>query len=124
MGKYYSVDLRERIVGYVQSGHSARTAARLFGVSAATAVRYAAAARVAGNVTPKPQGRPAGKYGKLVPHIDFLLETVQAAPDMTLQELTAALEAATGVSAHFTSIDRVLRRAGWSYKKRLDRRRA
>jgi transposase len=123
MGKFYSVDLRERVVGYVQSGHSARTAARIFGVSAATAVRYAAAARVAGDVTPKPQGRPAGKYGKLAPHIGLLLETVQAAPDMTLRELTAALEAATGVAVHFTSVDRALKRAGWSYKKRLDRRR-
>ena len=124
MGKFYSVDLRERIVGYVEAGHSARSAARVFGVSAATAVRYAAAARAGVDVTPKPQGRPAGKFGKLAPHIEFLLQTVRAAPDMTLQELTTALKEATGVEAHFSSVDRALTRAGWSYKKRLDRLRA
>ena len=124
MGKFYSVDLRERIVRYVEAGHSARSAARVFGVSAATAVRYAAAARARGDVRPKPQGRPAGKFGKLAPHIDFLLRTVRSAPDMTLAELTSALKEATGVQAHFSSVDRALTRAGWSYKKRLDRRRA
>jgi len=124
MGKYYSVDLRGRIVGYVESGHSARAAGRLFGVSAATAVRYATAARAEGSIAPKPQGRPAGKFGKLAPHIDFLLAAVRATPDMTLHELTAALKAERGVEAHHSSVDRALARAGWSYKKRLDRQRA
>ena len=40
MGKPYSLDLRERIVGYVEQGHSARAASRVFG--ACTAVRLAA----------------------------------------------------------------------------------
>ena len=31
MGKPYSLDLRERIAGYVREGHSARAAGRLFG---------------------------------------------------------------------------------------------
>ena len=60
MGKFYSMDLRERIVGHVRAGHSARAAARVFGVSPSMAIRYAAAARAGGDVTPKPQGRPAG----------------------------------------------------------------
>jgi transposase len=124
MGQYYSIDLRARIVGYVRAGHSARSAARLFGVSAATAVRYAALARSAEDIAPKPQGRPAGKFGKLAPHVDFLLATVRAAPDLTLHELAAALKAERGVETHHSSVDRALARAGWSYKKRLDRRRA
>ena len=124
MGKYYSLDLRQRIAGYVAAGHSARAAGRLFGVSAATAVRYASAARGEGGLAAKPQGRPAGKFGKLAPHIGFLLDTVRAAPDMTLHELTAELKAAKGIEVHHSSVDRALRRAGWSYKKRLDRRRA
>ena len=43
MGKPYSTDLRKRIVAYVEAGHSCRAAARLFAVSASTAVRLAAA---------------------------------------------------------------------------------
>ena len=90
MGRFYSIDLRERIIGYVRGGHSARSASRLSGVSAATAVRYAASARGDGGAAPKPQGRPAGKFGKLAPHLDFLLATVRAWPDLTLHELTMA----------------------------------
>ena len=65
MGKPYSLDLRERICAYVAEGNSARSAGRLFGVSAATAVRLAAQRREHGTAVPKPQGRPAGQFGKL-----------------------------------------------------------
>jgi transposase len=33
MPKPYSIDLRERVVGYVEAGHSRRAAAAHFGVS-------------------------------------------------------------------------------------------
>ena len=65
MGKPYSLHLRERIVGYVAEGH----AARVFGVSASTAVRWAAAYRRDGSIAAKPQGRTPGTKGKLVAHI-------------------------------------------------------
>ena len=42
MGKPYSLDLRHRICRYVAAGNSCRAAGRVFGVSAATAVRYVA----------------------------------------------------------------------------------
>ena len=54
MGKPYSLDLRERICAYVAEGNSARSAGRLFGVSAATAVRLAAKHREHGTAVPKP----------------------------------------------------------------------
>ena len=69
-----------------------RSWAHFFGVSAATAVRYPADHRQRGEVSPKPQGRPAGKFGKLTPHMNFLIEIVSAEPDITLQELANALE--------------------------------
>jgi transposase len=61
MGKPYSLDLRQRICGYVAAGNSCRAVGRIFGVSAATAVRYAADHRERGEVSPKPQGRPSKK---------------------------------------------------------------
>ena len=118
MGKPYSLDLRHRVVDYVLSGHSARAAGRVFGVSAATAVRFAADHRQRGTVEPKPQGRRAGTTGKLAPHMDFLVEVVQSDPDITLQELAGALEEARGVRVQLSSIHRALIRAGYSYKKR------
>ena len=118
MGKPYSLDLRERIVGYVQQGHSARAAAGLFGVSASTAVRLAAAQRRDGSVAPKAQGRAPGTTGKLAAHMDFLLDRVKSEPDITLQELADALSEARGVEVQLSSIHRALIRAGYSYKKR------
>jgi transposase len=121
MGKPYSTDLRERILAFVETGHSCRAAARVFGVSASTAVRLAAAQREHGNVRPKPQGRAPGTAGKLAGHRTFLLEVVRGEPDITLKELAGALLEAHGVKVQLSSLHRALRRAGTSYKKRTGR---
>jgi transposase len=121
MGKPYSLDLRERVCTYIAAGHSRRAAARIFGISAASAVRFAADQRDRGDVAPKPQGRPPGRYGKLAAHLDFLIDIVQAEPDITLRELSSALEETYGVSVQLSSIHRALERAGYSYKKRAHR---
>lgn len=119
MGKSYSLDLRERIVGYVDAGHSARAAGRVYGVSASTAVRLVSARRRTGSVAPMRQGRAPGTVGKLAPHMDFLIEVVQSDPDITLYELAGALQEVSGVQVNVSSIHRALVRAGYSYKKRV-----
>jgi transposase len=124
MGKPYSMDLRERIVAYVEVGHFCRAAARLFGVSASTAVRLLRARRTGEDVAPRRQGRAPGTAGKLAAHRAFLLEIVRAEPDITLKELAGALLEAHGVKVQLSSLHRALRRAGYSYKKRTGRGRA
>ena len=121
MGKAYSTDLRQRVSGYVASGHSCRAAGRVFGVSASTAVRVVAEFRATGSLAPKRQGRAPGTRGKLAPHILFLVEVVQAEPDITLRELSGALSGTYGVTVELSSLHRALVRAGLSYKKRSDR---
>ncbi len=121
MGKPYSMDLRKRIVAYVEAGHSCRAAARLFAVSASTAVRLAVAQREHGGISPKPQGRGPGTAGKLATHRALVLEIGRAEPDITLKELAGALVEAHGVKVQLSSLHRALRRAGYSYKKRADR---
>lgn len=123
MGKPYSLDLRQRICSYVARGHSARAAGRVFGVCAATAVRFAAEWKAGGTGVPRRQGRPPGQFGKLAPHLDFLVDIVRAEPDITLKELATALSEAEGVQVQLSSLHRALGRAGLSYKKRTDRRR-
>ncbi len=64
-----------------------------------------------------PQGRPRGK-GKLDPHRAFLIELIDQDGDMTMPELTSALEDATGVQTHPDAIGRFLRELGFTYRKR------
>jgi hypothetical protein len=48
MGKPFSLDLRCRICAYISAGNSCRSAGKVFGVSASTAVRYGAERRERG----------------------------------------------------------------------------
>ena len=121
MGKPYSLDLRERIAACVEAGHSCRAARRLFGVSTSTAVRIAPQHRSGGSFSVKPQGRPPGRFGKLAPHMDFLTEIVRAEPDITLAELSNALQDTFGLRVHILSIHHALQRAGFSYRKSAHR---
>ena len=123
MGRAYSLDLRERSSDYVARGGSRRAAARHFGVSASTAVRIAAQVEERGTLEPRRMGRPPGR-GKLAAYVDFLVEVVEAVPDIALTELAAALEAEHGVKAHPSSISRTLIRAGVTYKKSRSRPRS
>lgn len=121
MGKAYSMDLRQRVFDDIAAGHSCRAAARVFGVSASTAVRLAAGFRDHGSIAPKTQGRAPGTAGKLARHMGFLTEIVAAEPDITLRELSGALIDTHGLQVDLSSIHRALDRAGLTYKKRPDR---
>lgn len=119
MGRSYSTDMRERVARAVAAGAKVREAGARFEVSAATAVRWSRLARETGSVAPKRQGRPPGQ-GKLAAQMAFLVETVEARPDITMPELAAELEGQRGVRADPSSLSRVLRKAGYSYKKTAD----
>ena len=56
MPKAYSQDLRARVVGHVEAGHSRRTAAVHFGVSVSFVVNLMTAYRLRGSLAPKPLG--------------------------------------------------------------------
>ena len=116
MGKPYSIDLRERVQAEVESGQSRRSAARRYDVSASFAVKLADRVSRTGSAEPARQGRPPGG-GKLAPYLTALLEWVEAAPDMTMPELAAKLEAEKDVTAHPASLSRALLKAGLSFKK-------
>ncbi len=116
MTKSYSSDLRERVVFYVEAGHSRRAAARAFDVSASFAVKLLASWRKTGSTAPARQGRPPGG-GKLAPHRDFLIKRVEDKPDITMPELAGELEEARGVLVSPASLSRILCAAGFTYKK-------
>lgn len=115
MPKAYSLDLRERVAGFVAGGHSRHAAAARFGVSVSFVVKLMAALRVSGKLVPKPSG--GRRHAKLEPHRAFLLRCVAEKEDITMPELAAELEAATGTKADPASLSRWLIRNGYSVKK-------
>ncbi len=123
MGKPYSSDLRSRVQNHVAAGNSRRDAAARFGVSPSFAVKLDQRVQATGSTAPARQGRPPGS-GALAAFRDYLVERVEARPDITLRELAEALEAEHGHRAHQSSISRLLKAAGFSYKKIADGQRA
>lgn len=119
MGKSYSTDLRDRIVAFVAAGHSRRAAARHFEVSDSFAVKLMQRVTRQGTALPNRQGRRPGN-GKLSACRRFLIQTVEAKPDMTMPELADRLLRDHGVQVAPATLSRFLRRQGFSYKKSVD----
>src|ERR1700722_19245286 len=107
MPKPYSLDLRERVVGYVEAGHSRRAGAAHFRVSPAFE---------RGAVAPKALG--GWRHSKLDPHRVFILRRVAEKDDISMPELAGELHAASGVKADPASLSRWLIRNGLSFKKK------
>ena len=114
MTKSYSLDLRQRVVRFVEAGHSCHEAARYFEVSVAFVVRLMAAYRATGSLAPKPEG--GWRYSKLDPHRDFLIQRVTETNDITMPQLAAEL-LALGTKVTPASISHWYRRQGYSFKK-------
>src|SRR5208282_1031214 len=117
MPKAYSLDLRERVVGFVEAGHSRRAAAAHFKVSVSFVVNLMKAVRTRGSFAPRPLG--GRRHAKLEPHRAFLVAQVTEKADITMPELAAELAAATGAKADPASLSRWLIRAGYRFKKTL-----
>ena len=113
MPRAYSNDLRERVAAWVLSGRSCRETAKLFGVSVSSVVKWSQRQRATGSAAALRMG---GRRGRLLePHRDWLLERV-AVPGMTVRALVMDLRE-RGVIASHVSIWRVLKEAGFSFKK-------
>ena len=121
MTQSYSLDLRVRVVAFVEAGHSCRAAARHFGVSDSFAIKLLQRQRQSGSPAPARQGRPPGGR-KLAPYEAFLIRIVEARPDITMLELAGCLLEEHGVAAAPATLSRLLCRRGFTYKKSPDGR--
>ena len=121
MVRALSEDLRERVVGRVEAGHTVREVAATFGVSVASVVRWSQRKRQTGSVSAK---RIGGRYGRsLASQRDWMLERLAAKPDLTLRELVAELQQRS-VPASYGSVWRLLNDENISFKKKPARKRA
>lgn len=114
MPRAYSQDLRDRVIGAVAGGSSARSAARVFGVSASTAVKWVQRWRRTGGVAAKRMG--GYKRPLLEPHGEVVMALIAGRPDLTIEEIRAELRA-LGVVVGYGSVWRFLAGQGLSVKK-------
>ena len=116
MGKPHPMELRSRVIGYVDEGHGHRQAARYFRVSPKFVNDLVKLRRETGCLTPRRQGNGGG-HGKLVDVTGWLEARVAAKSGITLDELVAELAETHGIAVHRATVWRVLRGLGLSHKK-------
>lgn len=117
MARALSVDLRQRVVDAVAQGMSRRQAAVRFGVSVASAIRWAAQQEATGTVAPKKQGGDR-RSARIEKEADFIRGEVAKTPDITLKELRAKLKEERGQRFGIGTIWRFFERRRITRKKR------
>jgi transposase len=115
MGKPFSGDLRERIVGAVQAGRSRHEAARIFGVSASCVIKLMQRFSALGHCRPEKFG--GYKRPILAEHEDAVRALIGARPDRTISELWRELTA-VGIKVGRSSVGRFVERLELTYKKK------
>src|ERR1700719_4004536 len=115
MPKPYSPDLRMRVVEAVEGGASRREAAELFGISPSVVVISMQRWRETGSIGARSSG---GSGSPLDEHAQFLLALTAEQPDMTLDEIVAAMSKAR-IEGSRTAVWRFYERHDISFKKTL-----
>jgi transposase len=114
-----SDDLRKRVVeAVVQGGMSRNAAAKRFGVSIASAVRWMQRFEATGEVSRAPTGGDR-RSGRVEVHREYLLGLVRRQPDMTLLEMQERLIANCGERFSSSVLWRFFDRHGMTFKKSL-----
>jgi transposase len=112
-----SEDLRKRVVEAVaRDGMSRNAAARRFGVSIASAVRWLQRFAGTGEISPAQTGGDR-RSGRIEAHRDYLLGLIRRQPDMTLLEIQERLIATCGERFSSSVIWRFFDRHGITFKK-------
>ena len=114
MARPLSMDLRERIVEAVEGGDSRNATAKRFAVSASCVVKLMQRRQETGSIAPGQMG--GRKEYALATHDAVVRDLVRERPDMTLEELQAAL-AQRSIDVSRSSVDRFLKARGLTLKK-------
>ena len=122
MSRALSLDLRIRVLSAVGAGMSHRAAGARFGVSAASVSRWRALEREQGDARPKALGGDR-RSGRIEAQRGVILSLLEEEPDMTIEELRAAL-GEQGLVFSYGAIQRFLVRHGITRKKRPATRRS
>jgi len=123
MGKPHPMELRERVVAFVDEGYTHREAARHFRVSPRFVNDMIKLRRETGGLEPKRQGN-LGRTSKLRGLETWVRGRLAEKNELTLDELCVELEREHAVRVHRSAVGRWLHRLGLSHKKNAARRRA
>ena len=115
MPKPCSLELRERVVDAVKSGASRREAADWFDVSPSSAIKWMRRRRATGSIAAKPSG---GSVSPLEAHAAFLFALIARQPDLTLDEIVAAMHKRR-IAGSRSAVWRFFQRHKISFKKSL-----
>jgi transposase len=115
MPKPYSVDLRARVIDDVETGASRREAAERYGISPSVVVIWVQRFEETGSVVAKPSG---GSISPLEQHAEFLLGLIANQPDLTLDEIVAAMRKRR-IAGSRSAVWRFFARRNISFKKTL-----
>src|ERR1700704_4148961 len=115
MPKPYFGDLRARVIGDIVSGASRRAAAEYYGISPSVVVIWAQRFETTGSVAAKPSG---GSTSQLEKHAEFLLALIAKQPDLTLDEIVAAMNKRR-IAGSRSAVWRFFDRRNISFKKTL-----
>ena len=113
MPKPYSVDLRARVIEDVETGFSRREAAERYGISPSVVVIWVQRFEETGSVAAKPSG---GSTSPLEQHAEFLLDLIVDQPDLTLDEIVAAMRKRR-IAGSRSAVWRFFARRNISFKK-------
>ena len=117
MPRALSTDLRKRLVkAYLNGEGTLEEVGVRFGVSEPTVKRWVWRWRRDGTLKPLP--RPSHALEVDDADLVVLREIVPAYPDDTRDELADALHTQVGVRVSVATVGRMLRRIGWTRKKR------
>ena len=111
------MELRQRVVDFVEEGHTHRAAAARFRVSVKFVNDLVLLKLRTGSLVAKPQGNGGG-HGKLAGVADWIKRRITEKRDLTLDELVVELRDGQGVEAHRVSVWRRLHDLGLTHKKR------
>jgi transposase len=116
MGKPHPIELRSRVIAYVDEGHGHREAARHVRVSPKFVNDLVKLRRETGSLAPRRQGNGGG-HGKLGGMAGWIEARVAARGEITLDELVVELAEIHGIDVHRATVGRRLRGLGLTHKK-------
>src|SRR5262245_58787024 len=118
MPRPYSVDLRVRVIGDISTGASRREAAERYGVSPSVVVLWAQRFEQTGSVAAKSSG---GSTSPLEEHAGFPLGLITGQPDLTRDEVVAAMRK-RGIPGSRSAVWRFFDRRDISFKQKFGSR--